>query len=62
MQQARENEKRQREDKIKRIMSSFADSVVKDQKQIILEEDRKMMKHIMDQNDRELQEERKKKE
>lgn len=43
-------------------MSSFADSVVKDQKQIILEEDRKMMKHIMDQNDRELQEERKKKE
>lgn len=48
MQQARENEKRQREDKIKRIMSSFADSVVKDQKAIIKEEDNKMMRHIIE--------------
>ena len=61
MQQARENEKRQREDKIKRIMSAFADSVVKDQKQIIREEDNKMMKHIIEQIDRENQDENKKK-
>jgi len=36
-------EKKNREEKIKKIMSAFADSVVKDQKTIIKEEDQKMM-------------------
>ncbi|EGR28839.1 hypothetical protein IMG5_167910, partial [Ichthyophthirius multifiliis] len=52
MEQQRENEKKQREDKIKAIMSAFADSVVKDQKAVIREEDEKMMKHILDQNEK----------
>jgi hypothetical protein len=60
MQAAREAEKRQREEKIKRIMSSFADSVVKDQKAVIREEDAKMMRHILEQNERERQEEERK--
>jgi len=54
-------EKKQREDKIKSIMSAFADSVVKDQKAVIREEDEKMMRHIIDQEEKERQEEYKKK-
>ncbi|KRX10850.1 hypothetical protein PPERSA_12201 [Pseudocohnilembus persalinus] len=53
MEQQRNLEKKNREEKIKKIMSAFADSVVKDQKQIIREEDQKMMRHILDQNARE---------
>ena len=48
MEAQRELEKKQREDKIKSIMSAFADSVVKDQKAVIREEDEKMMRHIID--------------
>jgi hypothetical protein len=33
-------------------MSAFADSVVKDQKAMIREEDEKMLKHILDQNEK----------
>jgi hypothetical protein len=53
MEAQRDREKKEREDKIKRIMSSFADSVVKDQKEVIRAEDEKMMKHIMANIDRE---------
>ena len=53
MEAQRELEKKQREDKIKSIMSAFADSVVKDQKAVIREEDEKMMKHIIDQEEKE---------
>ena len=52
MEQQRENDKKQREDKIKAIMSVYADSVVKDQKAVIKEEDEKMMRHILDQNEK----------
>ncbi len=48
MEANREREKKQREDKIKNIMSAFADTVVKDQKAVIKEEDEKMMRHILD--------------
>lgn len=43
-------------------MSSFADSVVKDQKAVIREEDEKMLKHIKDTNERENAEENRRKE
>jgi hypothetical protein len=33
-------------------MSAFADSVVRDQKEIIREEDEKMMRHILETEDR----------
>lgn len=42
----REQEKKEREDKIKHVMSSFADSVVQDQKAQIKAEDEKMVRHI----------------
>eukprot|EP00825_Cyclidium_porcatum_P038651 TRINITY_DN4527_c0_g1_i4.p1 TRINITY_DN4527_c0_g1~~TRINITY_DN4527_c0_g1_i4.p1 ORF type:complete len:557 (+),score=167.16 TRINITY_DN4527_c0_g1_i4:224-1894(+) len=45
MEEQREQEKKNREDKIKRIMSQFADTVVKDQKKVIDEEDQKMLNH-----------------
>ncbi len=60
MEERREDEKRQREEKIKKIMSSFADTVVKDQKAVIRDEDEKMLKHIRDTNDRANEEERRK--
>lgn len=60
MEAQRDREKKEREDKIKRIMSSFADSVVKDQKEVIRAEDEKMMKHIMANIDRENDQERRK--
>lgn len=62
MEEQRDLEKKNREDKIKRIMSAFADSVVKDQKAIIREEDAKMMRHILQQNERENQEDMRRKE
>ena len=37
------------EEKIKAVMASFADSVIKDQKEQIRAEDEKMMKHIENQ-------------
>ena len=37
-------------------MSAFADSVVKDQKEVIKQEDMKMLNHILEQNEREKQE------
>ena len=43
-------------------MSSFADSVVKDQRQVIKQEDQKMLNHILEQNEREKQEDVRKKE
>lgn len=52
MEAQRENEKKQREDKIKNIMSTFADTVVKDQKAVIREEDNKMMRHIISQEEK----------
>ena len=42
-------------------MSSFADTVVKDQKAVIREEDDKMLKHIMANIDMENSEEQRKK-
>lgn len=60
MEAARDREKKQREDKIKTIMSAFADTVVKDQKAVIREEDDKMMRHILDQEEKNrLEDERK---
>lgn len=41
-------------------MSAFADSVVRDQKEIIREEDEKMMKHILETEDRERADENRK--
>lgn len=42
-------------------MSSFADTIVKDQKEAIVAEDRKMLKHLEEQNerDRQIEEQRK---
>jgi len=39
-------------------MSAFADSVVRDQKEIIREEDEKMMRHILETEERQKAEER----
>lgn len=60
MEAARDREKKQREDKIKTIMSAFADTVVKDQKAVIREEDDKMMRHILDQEEKNRQEDERK--
>mgnify|MGYP007037035920 CR=1 FL=1 len=49
MEEKREAEKKEREEKIKKVMSSFADSVVKDQKDQLKAEDEKMLKHIQNQ-------------
>lgn len=49
LEEKREGEKKEREDKIKKVMSSFADSVVKDQKEQIKAEDEKMLRHIQNQ-------------
>ena len=49
MEKKREAEKKEREDKIKHVMASFADSVIKDQKEQIRAEDEKMMRHIENQ-------------
>ncbi|KAL4453090.1 hypothetical protein ABPG74_015321 [Tetrahymena malaccensis] len=62
MEANREREKKNREDKIKKIMSAFADTVVKDQKAIIREEDEKMMRHIIEQEEKDRQEELRKQE
>ena len=39
LEKKRDNEKKEREDKIKAVMASFADSVIKDQKEQIRAED-----------------------
>ena len=46
LERKRDQEKREREEKIKHVMASFADSVIKDQKEQIRLEDEKMLKHI----------------
>lgn len=46
LEEKRNQEKKERENKIKNVMASFADSVIKDQKEQIKLEDEKMMKHI----------------
>ena len=46
LEEKRNQEKKERQDKIKNVMASFADSVIKDQKEQIKLEDEKMMKHI----------------
>lgn len=56
----REREKKEREEKMKRVMGVYAESVVKDQKDIIKQEDEKMLRNIIEQNEREHQEEEKK--
>lgn len=45
----KEREKKDREEKIKKIMTSYADTVIKDQKEQIRMEDEKMLKHIKNQ-------------
>lgn len=55
MEAQREKEKKQREDKIKNIMSAFADTVVKDQKSVIKDEDEKMMRFILQNEEKEKQ-------
>ncbi|KAM3130923.1 hypothetical protein pb186bvf_016946 [Paramecium bursaria] len=61
LEEQREQERKQREDKMKRVMGMFAESVVKDQKEIIKQEDEKMLRNIIAQNDRDKQEDEKKK-
>lgn len=47
----------ERENKIKKVMASFADSVIKDQKEQIKAEDDKMMRHINNQLQKEKEDE-----
>lgn len=54
-------ERKQREEKMKKVMGMFAESVVKDQKDLIRQEDEKMLRNIIAQNERERAEEEKKK-
>lgn len=49
----KDREKKEREEKIKKIMTSYADTVIKDQKEQIRLEDEKMLKHIKNQIKRE---------
>lgn len=57
LERKRDEEKREREEKIKAVMASFADSVIKDQKEQIRAEDEKMMRHIENQLKKEKEEE-----
>ncbi|CAD8164507.1 unnamed protein product [Paramecium pentaurelia] len=61
LEEERELEKKEREDKIKKIMSDFSQTVVKNQKDQIKVEDDKMMKAILMQNEIEQQDEEMKK-
>jgi len=48
-----------REDRAKKFMNMMADTVVKDQKAEIIEEERKLLKHVLDKESRELEDEKK---
>ncbi|CAK76015.1 unnamed protein product (macronuclear) [Paramecium tetraurelia] len=61
LEEQRELERKQREDKMKKVMGMFAEGVVRDQKELIKQEDDKMLRNIIQQNDREKIEEEKKK-
>ena len=61
LEKKRDEEKKEREEKIKHVMASFADSVIKDQKEQIKAEDEKMMKHIENQLAREKADEERRK-
>ena len=53
----REAEIKAREDRAKKFMNMMADTVVKDQKAQILEEERKLLKHYMDKESKDMEEE-----
>lgn len=53
----REAEIKAREDRAKKFMNMMADTVVKDQKAQILEEERKLLKHYMDKEAKDMEEE-----
>jgi len=54
----REAEFKAREDRAKKFMSMMADTVVKDQKAQILDEERKLLKHYMDKEAKDMEEEK----
>lgn len=47
-----------REDRAKKFMNMMADTVVKDQKAQILDEERKLLKHVLDKESREMEDEK----
>ena len=58
MEQKRAAEFKAREDRAKKLMSMMADTVIKDQKEQILEEERKLLRYHQERENRETQEER----
>jgi len=48
-----------REDRAKKFMNMMADTVVKDQKAQIIEDERKLLKHVLDKEAREMEDEKK---
>lgn len=61
LEKRRQEEKNERQEKIKHVMASFADSVIKDQKEQIRAEDDKMLKHIESQLEKEKRDDERKK-